>query len=162
MWPQCGPELIRSRPGRGRLRRSGPPRPGTGSAGRVRQGRCKPRYNRPLLAKPDRAGPSPATAENGAGRGRCDVVHDCPLGTGQDRCEWHGSGTAGEDDACPAWQCRYQLDRRVSTTPATPASLARAAGPRQRSGGRTRAQAASLEEVGTADAVWPTLLVCRA
>ena len=26
------------------------------------------------------------------------VVCGCPLRTGQDRCEWHGSGTAGEDD----------------------------------------------------------------
>jgi hypothetical protein len=30
-------------PGRGRLRRSGPPRPGTGSVGRARQGRYRPR-----------------------------------------------------------------------------------------------------------------------
>ena len=26
------------------------------------------------------------------------VVRGCPLGTGQDRCEWHASGTAAEDD----------------------------------------------------------------
>jgi hypothetical protein len=26
------------------------------------------------------------------------VVCGCPLGTGHDRCEWHSSGTAGEDD----------------------------------------------------------------
>jgi hypothetical protein len=25
-------------------------------------------------------------------------VRDCPLETGQDRCEWHASGMAGEDD----------------------------------------------------------------
>ena len=36
-----------------------------------------------------------ATAGNGAGRGRCGVVRGRPLGTGQDRCERHGSGTAG-------------------------------------------------------------------
>jgi hypothetical protein len=26
------------------------------------------------------------------------VVCGCPLGTGHDRCEWHSSDTAGEDD----------------------------------------------------------------
>jgi hypothetical protein len=30
--------------------------------------------------------------------GHCGGVRGCPLGTGQDRCEWHGSGTAGEDE----------------------------------------------------------------
>ena len=67
----------------------------------------------PLLAKPDRPAWSPATAGNGAGRGRCGVVRDCPLETNQDRCEWHGSGTAGEDNVREAWLCRHQLDRRV-------------------------------------------------
>jgi hypothetical protein len=38
--------------GRGRLRRSSPPRPGTGSAGRARQGRSRP--DRPLLTVNDR------------------------------------------------------------------------------------------------------------
>jgi hypothetical protein len=41
-------------------------------------------------------------------------------------------GTLGEDDVREAWLCRDQLDRRVRLDPATPASLARAAGPRQR------------------------------
>ena len=35
---------------------------------------------------------------NGAGRGRWGADYGCPLGTGQDRCEWHASGTAGEKD----------------------------------------------------------------
>jgi hypothetical protein len=26
-------------------------------------------------------------------------------------CEWHGSGTAAEDDVRRAWLCRHQLDR---------------------------------------------------
>src|SRR4029450_5704081 len=51
-----------------------------------------------LLAKPDRAGLPPAAVVNGAGHGRCGVVRGCPLGTGQDCCKWHASGTAGEDD----------------------------------------------------------------
>jgi hypothetical protein len=50
----------------------------------------------PLLAKPVRAGSSPAMAGNGAGQGRRGVARDCSLGTGQDRSEWHSSGTAGE------------------------------------------------------------------
>ena len=82
--------------GRGRLRRSGPPRPGTGSAGRARQGRCKPRATDPLLPKPDRAGAPPAETMNSSGRGHGGIVRGCPLGTGQDCCEWHASGTAGE------------------------------------------------------------------
>jgi hypothetical protein len=88
-----------------------------------------------LLAKPDRPAWSPATAGNGAGRGRCGVVRDCPVGTSQDRCEWHGSGTAGENDACGAWQCRHQPDRRVRLDPGRSASLARAAGPATGVGG---------------------------
>jgi hypothetical protein len=56
------------------------------------------RTHAPLLAKPDRAASLPAEAANGAGRGHFGVVHGCPLGTGQDRCEWHASGTVGEDD----------------------------------------------------------------
>jgi hypothetical protein len=87
------------------------------SAGRARQGRCKPRPTDPLLAKPDRAGLPPATIENGAGRGRCGVVRGCPLRTGRDRCEWHGSGTPDEDDVRRARKSRHQLDRRVRPDP---------------------------------------------
>jgi hypothetical protein len=53
---------------------------------------------RPPAAKPDRALLSPARVGNGAGRGRFGLVRGCPLGTGQDRCEWHASGTASEND----------------------------------------------------------------
>ena len=95
----------------------GPRRPAPGSAGRARQGRCKPRPSDHLLPKPDRAGLPPATIENGAGRGRCGVVRGCPLGTGRDRCEWHGSGTADEDDVRRARKSRHQLDRRVRPDP---------------------------------------------
>jgi hypothetical protein len=83
-----------------------------------------------LLAKPDRAGSSPATTGDGAGRDRCGVVRDCPLGTGQDRCEWHGSGTASENDhrsigarpvtwaiGCAGWS--GDADRRPAPGPAT-------------------------------------------
>jgi hypothetical protein len=51
-----------------------------------------------LLAKPDRAGSLAGDVVIAAGRGRRGLVRECPLGTGHDRCEWHGSGTAGEDD----------------------------------------------------------------
>jgi hypothetical protein len=78
----------------------------------------KPQPTDHLLPKPDRAGLPPATIENGAGRGRCGVVRGCPLGTGRDRCEWHGSGTADEDDVRKARKSRHQLDRRVRPDPA--------------------------------------------
>ena len=35
---------------------------------------------------------------NGAGHSHRGIVRGCPLGTGRDCCEWHGSGTADEDD----------------------------------------------------------------
>jgi hypothetical protein len=54
---------------------------------------------------------------NRAGRGCWRVVRGCPLGTGQDCCEWHASGTAGEDNVHGAWQCRHQLDRKVGLDP---------------------------------------------
>jgi hypothetical protein len=38
------------------------------------------------------------TAGECAGRGHRGVVRGCPLGTGQDCCEWHDSGTADEHD----------------------------------------------------------------
>jgi hypothetical protein len=56
------------------------------------------RTHDPLLAKPVRAGSSPVTAGECAARRHPGVVRGCPQGTGQDRCEWHGSGTAGEHD----------------------------------------------------------------
>jgi putative transposase len=58
----------------------------------------------PLLAKPVRAGSCPGKVVSLAGHGHCGVVRGCPLGTGQDRHAWHGSGTAGEDDVRRAWQ----------------------------------------------------------
>jgi hypothetical protein len=49
------------------------------------------------------------------------------------------NGTAGEDDGGGASRRRHQVDRRVRPVPETPDLLARAAGPRQPSGGiRTR------------------------
>jgi hypothetical protein len=51
----------------------------------------------PLLPKPDRALLSPVRMGNGAGRGCFVVVRGCPFETGQDRSEWHASGTAAED-----------------------------------------------------------------
>jgi hypothetical protein len=60
---------------------------------------------RPLL--------SPARAGNGAGRGCFVVVRGCPLGTAQDRCEWHACGTVGEDDPRTPWRRWLRLDRRV-------------------------------------------------
>ena len=47
-----------------------------------------------LLAKPDRAGSLPWGTVIGAGHDHCGGVRDCPFGTGQDRYEWRGGGTA--------------------------------------------------------------------
>jgi hypothetical protein len=55
----------------------------------------------PLLPKPDRALLSPATMGNGAGRSHSGTVRGCPVGTAEDRCEWHASGMAGENDDRP-------------------------------------------------------------
>jgi hypothetical protein len=51
-----------------------------------------------LLAKLDRPGSSPWETVICAGHSGRGIVRGCPLGTGQDRCEWHASGTAGEID----------------------------------------------------------------
>jgi hypothetical protein len=87
------------------------------SAGRARQGRCKPRPTDPLLAKPDRGRSLPGQVTNDAGHGRRGLVRGCALGTGRDRCEWHAGGTAGEDDRCEACQCWLQLDRWARPDP---------------------------------------------
>jgi hypothetical protein len=41
------------------------------------------------------------------------VVRGCPLGTDEDRCEWHACGTASEDDPRTPWRRWLCLDRRV-------------------------------------------------
>jgi hypothetical protein len=81
----------------------------------------------PLVGKPPRGGAAAAkpttpclqsrsriiaafSDDNHAGRGRRGIVRECPLGTGHDFCEWHGSGTADEDDIRVARQCRHRLD----------------------------------------------------
>jgi hypothetical protein len=94
------------------LWRSGPPRPGTRSA---RHGESDASLDEgdPLLPKPVRALLSPARTGNGAGRGCFVVVRGCPLGTVQDRCEWHACGTASEDDPRTPWRRWLRLDRRV-------------------------------------------------
>jgi hypothetical protein len=81
------------------------------SGARSRQDQREPRPADPLLAKPDRAGSPAGDVVIAAGRGCRGIVRGCPPGTGQDRCEWHGSGTAG-DDVARAWRCRHQLHRR--------------------------------------------------
>jgi hypothetical protein len=52
----------------------------------------------------------------GAGHGRRAVVHGYPLRTGDDRCEWHASGTAGEDDATGGDAVGSNLDPWVRPT----------------------------------------------
>jgi len=92
------------------------------SAGRARQGRCKPRPTDLLLAKPDRAGSLPGQTTNDAGHGGHGIARGCPLATAQVRCEWHDSGTARTTGAEP---------RSVGTrspVPETPGLLARAVG----------------------------------
>jgi hypothetical protein len=83
--------------GRERLRRSGPARH------QDRLGR--PSVARPLQASTDYLLPKQIGQDrhlrrsgNGAGRGSFGIVRGCPLGTAQDRYEWHARGTAGEDD----------------------------------------------------------------
>jgi hypothetical protein len=39
------------------------------------------------------------------------------LDTGGDRCFWHASGTAGQNDDAHTWRQRLQLDRRVRAIP---------------------------------------------
>jgi hypothetical protein len=56
---------------------------------------------------------------------------DCPLDTAVDRCLWHASGTAGEDDDARTWRRRFQLAGGRAPFSVTTASLARAIGPRQ-------------------------------
>jgi hypothetical protein len=50
---------------------------------------------------------------NGAGHGRSGVVRGCPLGTGQNCCEWHDRGTAGENDVVQPISVDYQVGRMV-------------------------------------------------
>jgi hypothetical protein len=117
--------------GRGRLRRSGPPRPETGSAGRARQGRCKPRPTDHQLAKPVRGCSLAGRVSNGAGHGHRGIVRECPLGTGHDRCQWHASGTAGEDEPGSGLAAMVaQLRRWARSVPGRPSgSLAGAQSP---------------------------------
>jgi hypothetical protein len=51
----------------------------------------------------------------GAGRGRCGVVRGCLLETGQDRCEWHASGTTVEDDSGIRLRRCLHLDRGLES-----------------------------------------------
>ena len=51
-----------------------------------------------MLAKLVRTGSLPGQVTKGAGHGHRVIVRGYPLGTGGDCCEWHGSGTADEDD----------------------------------------------------------------
>jgi hypothetical protein len=84
-------------PGRGRLRRSGPPQPGTGAAGRARQGRSLPWAARHPYQAHSRDAFKQQERETPAQR-QGDSDRSCPLGTGLDRPMWHASGTAGEHD----------------------------------------------------------------
>jgi hypothetical protein len=123
---------------RRRLRRSGPPRPGTDRPAGHGKARMQASTNRPLAYKA-RWGRIATWPDYERRRSwRPWVVRGCPLATARVRCEWHGSGTADEDDGGGASRRRHQVDRRVRPVPETPDLLARAAGPRQPSGGRTR------------------------
>jgi hypothetical protein len=71
----------------------------------------------PLLAKPDRTGSSPWETVTRAGHTGRGIVRDCPLGTGQDRCEWHASGTAGAIDSVQPGGVGSTVTRRVRPVP---------------------------------------------
>jgi hypothetical protein len=58
--------------------------------------------------------------ENGTGRGRCGVVRGCPLETGRDCHEWHGSGTG----AGARWDSNPPHSCFISSTLAAKALLA--------------------------------------
>jgi hypothetical protein len=60
----------------------------------------------------------------GAGRGCHGVVRGCPLGTGQDCCEWHDSGTAVEDDVVPVAPLALSLASGLGPSSVATASLA--------------------------------------
>jgi hypothetical protein len=81
--------------GRGRLRRSGPPRPGTDRP--AGHGKADTSLGRRPPACKARSGEI-VTCEcsEWCRSGPLGVVRSCPLGTGRDRCEWHAGGTADE------------------------------------------------------------------
>jgi hypothetical protein len=85
------------------------PCPGSGTRGFEPATPCSP--------KPDRAPLSPARMGNGTGRCCFVVVRGCPLGTVQDRCEWHARGTAGRNDDTRACQRRLPAHQRVRPVP---------------------------------------------
>jgi hypothetical protein len=73
-------------------RRSGPPRPGAGSAGRTRQGRSRPRRSDPFAPKPDQLGRRPGPTDEPAAQ----RVLPLTISDAGDRCrppvlarEWH-------------------------------------------------------------------------
>jgi hypothetical protein len=71
----------------------------------------------PLLPRPDRPGSLPEEMGNAAGRLRPGVVRGCPLGTGHDRCEWHGGGTAPRTTLVKPAAAGVHLDHRVRAVP---------------------------------------------
>jgi hypothetical protein len=86
--PRPGPVLVADASGAPVLRDQGPDRP----AG---HGKADASLDRPPACKARSGGI--VTLGNGDWRRsrQCGVVRGCPLGTGQDRCEWHASGPAG-------------------------------------------------------------------
>jgi hypothetical protein len=98
--------------GRGRLRRSGPPRPGpTGRPGTARP--MQAWINRPPAPKARSGRIVTCGGRERAGRRGLGVGCGCPLGTDQDRCEWQASGTAAEDDPGIRLRRWLHLDHRV-------------------------------------------------
>ena len=77
------PSALRSSATRGR------------SAGRARQGRCKPR---PLACHAVSGFSATAGRDGRPGQRPSLSDRDCPLRTAGDRCLWHAGGTAGENN----------------------------------------------------------------
>jgi hypothetical protein len=107
--------------GRGRLRRSGPPRPGTGSAGRARQGRSSLDL---LHAMQFRTAPPPQVRSERPAQRPSASDRDCPLDTARARCLWHAGGTADENDHLARGGDGSQLVRRVRPSSVTTVSWA--------------------------------------
>jgi hypothetical protein len=135
MWPRAGYPAGSVPSGCGRLRRSGPPRPGTDRP--AGHGKVDASLDQSTPApNASRAGSSLGEAVIDAGHDHCCVVRGCPLGTGHNLCEWHAICTAGEDGPWHTVAPSVHLDRGSGPSAVITASLAEPDRARGRSGTR--------------------------